>query len=73
MEDVPSTHYVRQQYRSPFDASLDGQEFDAWLASVKAEAWDEGYQARQDEEYSEYIQYGVPYRDSIANPYRAED
>lgn len=52
-------------------------QFAAWLAAhdreVAAKAWDEGYQARADEEDSEYVQYGSTFRVSFNNPYRADD
>jgi len=42
-DHTPTTTEVRRFYRSPIDAALDDEEFDRWLATVKAETWDEGY------------------------------
>lgn len=43
------------------------------IRQIKFEAWNEGYEARQTEEYSEYVQYGTIYRDLIPNPYVEEE
>lgn len=47
--------------------------FDCWLASVKAEAWDEGFEAGQDEAdgHQASRQWNVPHT-CITNPYYEE-
>ena len=38
MDDfTPTTEQVRRSYRSPYDAALDREEFDRWLAQHDAE------------------------------------
>lgn len=48
-------------------------EFDCWLASVKAEAWAEGFDAGEDEAYEHEarLQWSMPHT-CISNPYREE-
>lgn len=53
MNDTPTTEQVRQGYVFSWSGGLrdeyhpDGTaEFDRWLASEKAKAWNEGYDAR---------------------------
>lgn len=36
---------------------------------ARADAWDEGYEAREGEEGSEVVSYGVTFRDLATNPY----
>ena len=38
--EVVRTDYIRTQFT---DVDKAGEEFDRWLAEVKAEVWDEGY------------------------------
>lgn len=51
-EYTPPTEEVREAYQMTGDgldfrvfAARRGEEFDCWLASVRAEAWDEGHRA----------------------------
>ena len=45
----------------------------AALEAVAADIWEDGYEARQDEEASARIEYGTTFTDNIANPYRNEN
>ena len=58
---IPTTAQVRTDYVRANDAW--GQDFDSWLASVKADAWYEGWSAADD--------YGLADEDTD-NPYRGE-
>lgn len=53
---VVRTDYIRTQFT---DVDKAGEEFDRWLAEVKAEAWQEGWDTKP------------PYQE-INNPYRQE-
>ena len=43
------------------------------LTQIAARIWDEGYEARQDEEASARVEYGTTFTDIIPNPYRASE
>lgn len=65
--DTPTTEQVRSDYTSArYEFYMDSStsdpeaEFDCWLASVKAEAWDEGADAVVDDFHAK-------------NPYRADE
>lgn len=45
----------------------------AALEAVAADIWDEGHEARQDEEASARVEYGATFTDIIPNPYRASE
>ena len=45
----------------------------AALETVAADIWDDGYEARQDEEASARAEYGTTFTDVISNPYRASE
>ena len=65
---IPDTEEVSNMYSSPSWVTLAEEseryeEFDRWLDSVKAEAWDEGYEAARD---------SVNALDQPQNPYRKE-
>ena len=49
-------------------------EFDRWLAEYtrqqREEAWDDGYEARGEEESSVRLEYGMEFSDTAENPYR---
>jgi len=76
---TPTTEQVRFAYidRRDFDSQVGlgerpgdeevGREFDRWLASVKAEAWDEGYATAQTEQFlggEGGITFFNPYRET---------
>lgn len=69
MTNTPSTAFVRNQYRSPVDSFFDFEEFDAWLASVKAEAWTEAINHIEPYLHSPELKRAA----HADNPYRAED
>lgn len=66
-EYTPSTAEVRETWAEFVSDYYEGayQDFDRWLASVKAEAWDEGFR---------YAAFAEGYLDELEeeNPYREE-
>lgn len=57
-----------------YERSLkNGEVFDRWLAQVKAEAWDEGFNAGEGEAYEHEarLQWSMPHT-CAKNPYREE-
>lgn len=78
MDDyTPTTEEVRNWYllgRYEFDMVSDHQaeeEWSRWLASVRADAWDEGYAARPMQVVAE-TERGPMYSMHADNPYRSE-
>lgn len=80
MSYTPSTDEARVAYRgnaSELGTSTEeaGAEFDRWLASVKAEAWDEGHDAGWAgcEDFAQHgsVPSGIHQSEAI-NPYREE-
>lgn len=79
---TPTTVEVRFAYtdRRDFDSQIGlgdgpgdeeaGAEFDRWLASVKAEAWDEGHSAGETDMFTHYM-HGAGHPET-PNPYRKE-
>jgi hypothetical protein len=63
-EYTPTTAQVRTDYVRAHDAW--GQDFDLWLASVKADAWEEG---EADGRHNERCFIDI---DEIVNPYRGK-
>lgn len=69
-----STEYIRYEYADyypdePEERRSGGEEFDAWLQSVKADAWDEGFEAGERDVFEhERTSYDEP---CIKNPYRS--
>ena len=61
-EYIPTTEEVRNRYLSEVFPE-DEAEFDRWLAQIKAEAWDEGFDAGVDHSvhgnfvYNQYKEY----------------
>lgn len=65
---APTTDQVRTAYRNAlarFLTPIDLTDFDAWLASVQADAWDEGVAAQ-------CATYGMT-PDTGPNPYRPKE
>jgi hypothetical protein len=61
---TPTTEEVRTGYSTAtYDDDKAGEEFDRWLAEVKAQAWEEGYNAKWVETYF----YDNPYRKGYKN------
>lgn len=63
---VPTTEVIRDAVTFPRDRlgeplDISAERFDAWLASVKAEVWDEGYYRGSDLEMPQ---------SNVVNPYR---
>lgn len=68
-EYIPTTEDVRLVYMANCNrhCSVDHQaEFDRWLQSIQAEAWDEGANAERD------YWYGDITRAELRNPYEEE-
>jgi hypothetical protein len=63
-EEVRDVWVEEVPWSNPAEA---GQEFDRWLAIVKAETWQQGYEA------SDYEAYHLGTHGRTDNPYRAED
>ena len=57
---TPTTEDIREW--ADIDNDEDSEAFDRWLAEVKAQAWEEGYEQSDSDDYS-----GQP---NSANPYR---
>lgn len=70
MSTRPPPDEVREMWVEPLCTSLSSAygEFDRWLASVKAEAWAEGYSSGQDSVYTSSDEWPA----ATANPYREE-
>ena len=74
---TPTTEEVRDSYDYQFTLGMSDisriAEFDRWLASVKAEAWEEGFNAGEGEAYEHEarLQWSMPH-DCTVNPYREE-
>lgn len=66
-------HGASQDYPVAGRADALRAEFDRWLASVKAEAWDEGFNAGEGEAYEHEarLQWSMPHT-CAKNPYREE-
>lgn len=62
------TGHVRHAATEPYGTRITGPEFDTWLASVKAEAWDEGF-ATAETSHLLPDNSGV----TFANPYREQE
>lgn len=54
---VPSTDFVRDHWIGWFE---EGESFDRWLDTIRAEAWDEGAQAATEGDWRSPLQ-GNPY------------
>lgn len=66
--------YYREYYEYPKrNINVLDAEFDRWLAEVKAEAWDEGFNAGEGEAYEHEarLQWSMPHT-CAKNPYREE-
>ena len=79
MDDyTPTTEEVRMAYNhwgkypefAPDDFDVTGAEFDRWLASVRADAWDEGWAALSEQERLQRADRFHPI--TRGNPYRGE-
>ena len=71
---TPTTEEVRKAHVTSWfvpepERAVD--EFDRWLASVRADAWDEGYAARPMQVVAE-TERGPMYSMHADNPYRSE-
>ena len=73
-EYTPTTEEIRYRLilgADPFDLNADEredlEEFDRWLNSVKAEAWDAGHEAFEEAWRSDHL---FPYDYATENPYR---
>ena len=64
---TPTTEHVRDLALRLMNAA----EFDAWLAKVKADAWDEGYRAGADD-MSDLRAGRLAFQTITGNPYRQE-
>lgn len=64
-----ATLYTAYEWHGDFDTEEDTREaFDAWLNSIRAEAWDEAYSAGVVDEATECTDY----LNRTRNPYREE-
>ena len=69
-EYIPTTEEVRNRYLSEVFPE-DEAEFDRWLAQIKAEAWDEGFDAGVDHAilkqfvFNPYIEYSDKAKEHI--------
>ena len=68
-EYTPDAHNVRAAWIETGIGSEDAliAEFDRWLAGIKADAWDEGYDAGSADQSDAYWLAGVS--DDTPNPY----
>lgn len=87
MDDyTPSTEEVKTDYLNMQSFVADEKDIDAnyralmkfnrWLASVRADAWDEGYATRTEYErgiVAAYLDDADEYISAPANPYRSEN
>lgn len=67
--DTPTTEQIRSAWTDPEPGVSDEQfysaeAFDRWLATVKAEAWQEGFNDGVDEEKYGYVTRSNPYKDA---------
>jgi hypothetical protein len=70
---TPTTGDVRARYVRDHGAHFvsDWAEFDRWLAEVKAEAWEEGFDAGERDVHEHELTHWDD-SDCIQNPYRGE-
>jgi hypothetical protein len=66
---TPTTEEVRDKFSFLYPA-FEGQ-FDRWLAEVKAEAWEEGFDAGERDVHEHELTHWDD-SDCIQNPYRGE-
>lgn len=82
-EYIPTTEEVRDVYQSRLiqtgtnifaliDEEQADAEFDRWLAGVKAEAWEEGFDAGERDVHEHELTHWDD-SDCIQNPYRGEN
>lgn len=70
-EYTPTTEVVRDNYLPPRTEIQDAEkQFDSWLAQVKAQIWNEGFNAGVDEAYEHeaQLQWSMPHT-CTKNPY----
>jgi hypothetical protein len=77
-EYTATTEEVREKYAEPWANARQrrfphSSQFDRWLASVKAEAWDEGHdsgwESRHEDALAGFMPSG-PHESDAQNPYR---
>lgn len=75
---TPTTEGIRENFawvdNYPYEGAVDPAllaRFDLWLATVRADAWDEGYAARPGQVVAE-TEHGPMYSMHAVNPYRSE-
>lgn len=73
---TPTTDDIQRlvyEYGSSSTVKITWEDFNAWLAQVKAEAWEEGFNAGEGEAYEHEarLQWSMPHT-CAKNPYREE-